>query len=249
MAIFLLVSVPLAFAAPATISNINSVSSNPRLAASGNNVYAIWQAGIKGGILTAVSSNNGATWTMPFGLASSNSGDPHLAASGANVYATWSQLYLHQERVIMFSASHDNGASWRSVMDLSLATAKSYSSRLVASGNDVFVTWIESTPSGGDVMFVASRNAGISWSSPIDISHAAGLAKDEVIVTQQGAIYLAWEDNTTGISQIYISESLNEGGSFSSPRKPEQGWRNCGPADHRRDHRQQWEQCVRGLGR
>jgi hypothetical protein len=63
------------------------------LAASGNNIYAVWSGNQSGNweITFRASSDNGKTFGEKMNLSNdtSDSTDPQIAASGSNVYVTW----------------------------------------------------------------------------------------------------------------------------------------------------------------
>jgi hypothetical protein len=81
------------FGIPINLSNNTGFSANPQIAASGNNVYVIWQDNTPGnnGIFVAVSNNNGVSFgtPIPLNINPGNSVNPQIAVSGSNVFVTW----------------------------------------------------------------------------------------------------------------------------------------------------------------
>src|SRR5439155_20485533 len=78
----------------ATQLTTSSTTLHPQVAASGNNVYVLWEDDSRGGTAVATvaaSYNNGASFNNPITLSSTTgfSQFPQLAISGANVYVTW----------------------------------------------------------------------------------------------------------------------------------------------------------------
>ncbi len=81
------------------LSNNNGNSTNPQIAASGNNVYVVWadnsgSADGNGDVLFSSSTDNGTSFDKPTNLSNNNgnSTNPQIAASGNNVYVLWSDI-------------------------------------------------------------------------------------------------------------------------------------------------------------
>jgi hypothetical protein len=89
------------FTSAENLSNNNGISFDPRVAASGSNVYVVWEdttttteAGAEGSsdIFLARSTNNGATFGRVQNLSNSpvESFDPHIAATRNKLFVLWS---------------------------------------------------------------------------------------------------------------------------------------------------------------
>src|SRR5829696_4936346 len=89
------------FTGAENLSNNNGISFDPRVAASGSNVYVVWEdttttteAGAEGSsdIFLARSTNNGATFGRVQNLSNSpvESFDPHIAATRNKLFVLWS---------------------------------------------------------------------------------------------------------------------------------------------------------------
>ena len=75
---------------------------------------------------------------------------------------------------IFFAASNNNGTSFGTPINLSNNTGGSFNPQIAASGNNVYVTWEDSTPGNIDIFFAASNNNGTSFSTPINLSNNTG---------------------------------------------------------------------------
>ena len=158
------------FGTPINLSNNTGGSSNPQIAASGNNVYVTWHddtpAGSNGDIFFASSNNNGVSFGTPINLSNNtgNSSNPQIAISGNNVYVTWFDD-TPGNRDIFFAVSNNNGTSFGTPINLSNNTGLSDRPQIAAIGNNVYVTWADDTPAGsnGDIFFAASNNNGTSF--------------------------------------------------------------------------------------
>ena len=100
-----------------SIGNASANSTNPEVAAAGNNVYVVWSDtnGTKGAdadIFFSSSSDNEEHLIEPINLSNSigNSTNPEVAASGNNVYVVWSDTNGAKggKEDIFFSSSSDN---------------------------------------------------------------------------------------------------------------------------------------------
>ncbi len=129
-----------------------------QVAATGNNVYVLWEDDSRAGIAVATlaaSYNNGASFNAPIALSSITgfSQFPQLAISGTNVYVTWSDSLLPTTDVY-FRSSADNGATFGSTLNLSANPGFSTGPVIAASGSKVYVAWQDDTSSGiDDILF------------------------------------------------------------------------------------------------
>lgn len=87
---------------------------------------------------------------------------------------------------------------------------------LVASGSNVYVTWVENVGVGGtsQVLFRASNDNGATWGPVLNVSTDAGPATLPKVVADGNNAYVVWRDNSTGVPLVYLRASSNEGASF-----------------------------------
>ena len=212
------------FDTPINLSNNTSPSSTPQIAASGNNVYVTWADGITIGpssnaeIFFRASTNNGTSFA-PFINLSNNSGNsqlPQIAAIGSNVYVTWEDRTPGNQE-IFFRASTNNGTSFGLFQNLSNNTALSRLPQIATSGNNVYVTWADGTPGNFDIFFAVSNNNGVSFGTPINLSNNTGSSFNQQIAASGNNVYVTWDDNTPGATDIFFAVSNNNGTSFGPP--------------------------------
>jgi Neuraminidase (sialidase) len=162
-----------------------------QIAASGSNVYVVW-FGVDevftgdSDIFFRRSTDNGATWKSIVPL--SNSGEafsPQLAVSGSSVYVAWQD---HDDEPssanseVYFRRSADNGATWKSIVDLSNNDGESGSPQIAASGSNLYIVWADNTPAGNlDSFFRRSTDNGATWKPVINLSKNAGSSEDQQI--------------------------------------------------------------------
>lgn len=118
------------------------ISSNALIAASGNNVYAVWvdnSTGLLGSydIFFARSTNGGGSFDRPVdisapirnnGSAYGASYSPQIAAAGSNVYVAWIEdVYApsqdRRDSHILFARSNDGGNTFQGPLDISGGTS------------------------------------------------------------------------------------------------------------------------------
>ncbi|TMI29238.1 hypothetical protein E6H29_11780 [Candidatus Bathyarchaeota archaeon] len=139
-----------------------STTLHPQVAATGNNVYILWEDDSRGGTAVATlaaSYNNGASFNTPFSLSSSVgfSQFPQLAISGTNVYVTWWDS-SSTNRDVFFRSSSDNAATFGGTVNVSTNLGRSSGPVIAASGSKVYVVWQEDTQSSqvDDILFRAN---------------------------------------------------------------------------------------------
>jgi hypothetical protein len=95
--------------------------------------------------------------------------DAPIASSGDNVYITWWTNKTGNNEV-MFRASTDNGATFGDKIKLSNSTVNSERAEIGTSGNNVFVTWWQTT-NGKDVpMLRVSTDNGKTFGPILNLS-------------------------------------------------------------------------------
>jgi hypothetical protein len=137
------------------------------IAASGNNVYVIWQDVLARGnseILFRRSIDDGGTFSSVVNLSNSvvQSIDPAIAASGNNVYVVWRESKTNPK--IRFRKSTDGGQTFSSAINLynNAGNENIFSPVLAAVGDNVYVILFES---GTGLLFRRSLNNGATFSS------------------------------------------------------------------------------------
>ena len=222
------------------LSNNPPESLTPRVKASGNNVYVIWNDDNdpKGqDVFYKRSTNNGASFGSTKDLSGDNSGGAgQIAISGKNVYVTWTS-----GADIFFKRSNNEGASFGSAKNLSINPGTSEVSRIGASGNNVYVIWSDDTgiPAGDcgatadncDVFFRASNNKGASFSGTINLSDNPEASYATNVLPSGNSVYVLWDDATPGNFDIFFRASDNKGASFDDAINVSENSGDSGPPD------------------
>ena len=217
-----------------TLSNSNISSQGPRLAASGNNVYAVWEESRDGinVIIFAKSSDRGNTFSKPVNLTSGigvDSETPSICAFGNNVYVVWtdnSRGYFN----IFFIKSTDGGNTFSKPLNLSNDPGLSYLPRIATDGkNSVYVVWTDNSPGNYNILFRKSGDGGASFDKPIILDDLKGVSNFPSIIASGNNVYVVWShknntdfdpsntENQTQTYDVFLTKSLDRGNSFSKP--------------------------------
>jgi hypothetical protein len=199
-------------------------STDPKVAASGSNVYVIWKqanaAGTSFDVFFRKSQDNGATWGSKVNL--STTGDlpslstPELAISGTNVYVVWVDTNPGNSD-ILFRRSTDNGATWKTKVNLSSNPGPSDDPKTAASGSNVYVAWRQSDSSSStDAFFRRSTDNGATWKSRTNLSNSGVVFGEPALAVSGPRVYLAWLDSTEFEYVVKFKRSTNSGASLGS---------------------------------
>jgi len=215
------------FESTKNLSNNPPDSLSPKIKASGNNVYVVWDDESTLGVSTDVfykrSTNNGASFGSIKNLSgNNNAGAARIAISGKNVYVAWESVVGGSD--VFFKRSTDEGASFGSTKNLSNNPGQSEQSRIGASGDNVYVIWSDDTgvPTGDcdrtadncDVFFRASDNKGASFGGTINLSNNPQASYSSNVLSSGNSVYVLWADATPGNWDIFFRASNNKGASF-----------------------------------
>jgi hypothetical protein len=183
------------FDAPIILSSSAPTWSSSQIAAEGDNAYVVWPDSLEipqgnEDILFAGSRDRGATFEDPVNLSNSaaRSYFPRLDAFGNSVYVVWHEDVGGDED-ILFRGSSNRGVSFEGVVNLSDNDEVSEYPRISASGNYVYVAWLQGD---GHPLLRSSTESGRSFGDAIRISdHLAGAAS---IVGHGSNVYTAFVD-------------------------------------------------------
>lgn len=195
----------------------------PWVAVFGKDVYTVWEANstksksIGYQAIGRDSTNGGITWTGNITINQSimNDWQPQNAAFGNNSFTTFHSL---ANQGIYMTSAINSGANWSApVLVSKTGLTSAYAHIFTSDGDNIFVMWGQQVKSGSSTWnaYVSySRNAGTSWSSPIDISNNSGgvaAGNNDVTlfaVSSYGKnCYAAWTYTSGSASQIYFASS------------------------------------------
>ncbi len=198
------------------LSNDSTRSYDPRIVASGNNVYVVWQDDHKEkddlwarDVFFRASNDGGTTFGDVINLTADtrSSDDVNIAASGNNVYVTWNDNFA-----VFFRASSDSGASFRDPVMLSDKVGRldfQWQPKIVVSENNVYVLWTDER----DMFFRASDDSGLTFGDIIVLSSedtkSSGGKGAIDLAASGGYVYAVWNDFATEQWEILFRKGFN----------------------------------------
>src|SRR5690348_12319518 len=218
------------FSLPAKISADMLATGEPQTAVAQNgNVYFVWSdqasactaSGCNKDVFFSRSTDHGATFSAPLNLSNNgSSGNPVIAlnAQGA-INVIWSG-----GGHLFFTHSADAGATFSSPLNIAGVTnaslafsAAGYHPLVIDGAGNINVVWSDANTS--QIFFARSTNAGISFSTPLNISNYAsgGASSPTMALDAGGGIDVVWQGSVAGHNpyDLFFTRSTDAGASFS----------------------------------
>src|SRR2546427_6050763 len=204
------------------ISHTANDSTNPKIAASGSNIVAVWQElNANHQIYFAQSGNNGISFNAQQNLTSPliDSTLPQIATAGNNFYVIWIES-VSGNNVLFFSKSTNSGLSFSIPQNLTspaISISPAPTVAMSTSGTDVYVVWTKQVSGNNEIFFTRSTDNGNSFSSPNNISNTlAGDSINPQVAASGNNVYVTWQDDnhSPGTYQIFTITSSNNGAIF-----------------------------------
>jgi Neuraminidase (sialidase) len=198
---------------------------SPQIAVSGSNVFVVWHSG--GGECQSAneihfrrSTDNGATWHPAVNLSNNpgHSSAPLIAASGSNVYVVWTQLNPDETLSdIFFRRSTDNGATWKSKVNISNNVGDSLTPQVNFSGINVYVAWSDDLPTNNDIFVRRSADNGATWKVAKNLSNNPGPSLNPQIAASGSSAHVVWDQRNTGqtLSDVFFRRSTDNGATWN----------------------------------
>ena len=142
----------------------------PSVAASGENVYVVWEDFTwgPGKIVLMASHDSGYDWDPPIILTNDplNSIIPNIAISGSVIYVVWQYLvvypYYHYD--VLIKNSFDGGTTWSEESQLNDISMDSWNPSVALSGPDVHVVWCDFRDNNYEIYYKRNPSAGFPGS-------------------------------------------------------------------------------------
>jgi len=191
------------FSTAADLSQSSGVlSETPQIAASGSNVYAVWEEGNT--IVLKRSNDSGGSF--PFSTTTLSSGTasfPQIEATGNNVFATF-----QDGADVFLSSSTDSGSNFSSSNLSGLGSG--VTPQIAVSGSNTYVVWQDTN----DISFVKISNNGQNVGSVQDISGTSGTTSQKPQIAVSGTdVYVTWIEGT---SDIFFKRITSDGTDFTA---------------------------------
>jgi hypothetical protein len=210
---------------------LNRWQLTPSVAAYGlKNVYIAWMDGRNHSngtdIYLAYSTDGGNTFSenkrVNDGVGVVTQSEPAIAVDNSGtIYLAWTDNREGDDD-IYFAYSNDGGNTFsinKKVTDDGTDAAQSKPSIAVDNTGSIYVAWQDEREGGFDIYFASSIDDGNTFSENVNVNDnpGDGLQFDPVITADSsGNIYIAWRDYRDGNNDIYFTESIDSGNSFST---------------------------------
>ncbi len=203
------------------LSNSTSLSWNPRMVISGENVYITWnEYESNSDIFFLKSSDYGSNFAKPINLSNSNevSVDSAIQVAGNLVYVLW-QTNTTNNSDVFFVKSDNGGISFEEPRNLSNTSGDTRIVRdasFVAKDQSLYLVWYDNTLGNYDVFFSYTNDGGVSFSNPINLSNNERNAVFPQIALMDKNVYVIWQDSSLRNNEIFLRQSIDGGKSFGS---------------------------------
>jgi len=192
------------------LTNDPGDSLSPALAVSGANVYVVWKnmASGNGEVCFRKSTDTGATWQTVQRITNNagNSNDPTIAIDGPIVYLSWTD-YTPGNGEIYLEKSRDGGSTWQAAKRLTYNSGESFVPRIAVSGASVYLVWEDKTPGNYEIYFKKSADGGATWPPAQRLTKTTGYSGFPKIAVNTSSVFVVWNDETPGNSEIYLKYS------------------------------------------
>ena len=177
------------------------------------------------------SPDAGLTWPDPpvrFGVAGATAEHPDLVCDGGSAVLAWEDRRDGQgvNPNVYVAASPDGGATWSESVRVTadaLGAHSHLSPRLAAAGGKVHVAWYGDEFGAYDVFVASSADGGVTFGPPArlgsDAPGSAWSAHPVVAADGSGEVHVAWEDRRTGVVDVYVASSDDDGTAFGGDRR------------------------------
>jgi hypothetical protein len=135
-----------------------------------------------------------------------------VAASGSNRFVVWEDK-TPGNYDIFFKRSSNNGATWKTSVNLSMNPGDSRGAQVVVQGSNVYVVWLQANSGGDqhDVYFRRSADNGATWGPKVNIS-TDGNSRPDALAVSGSFVYILFSSDES----ILFRRSSNNGQSFGS---------------------------------
>ena len=213
-------------AKPIHISDKGGNSSYPQIAASGNNVYVAWVNNTKqgGNDIYFSKGENGTNFTKPDRISSKkgNSSNPQIAVFGDNVYVTWLENDIGKNVStnfrLFFRGSTTQGTDFNDDKIIDKKTGQiPLFPRVTASGNNVYVTWVDSTNQGrSQILFSKSSDKGTNFTEPERISDRKENSIYPQFANSGNNTYVVWTEHSPRNDNVIFAKGNST--TFTKPK-------------------------------
>ena len=153
-----------------------------------------------------------------------------VAASGDNVYVTWWTNKTTGKWDAFLAISTDNGKTFGDVIKLTNSTGRSFDTRIDASGDNVYVTWLNNKTGVNQIYFKASNDGGKTFSDEVMVNSklpgkgqvakpTPRIGHGTPVISSGDNVYMTWFEDVSGRgnkSEVFFKASNDDGKTFGN---------------------------------
>lgn len=199
------------WSADTRLTNTETASEIPCIAASGQRVFIAWEEETSGEgtyeIYHRGSADGGSTWGAATRLTwdDAESLAPCIAAFGNSVHVAWYDDRDGYEE-IYYIRSTDGGISWGAETRLTVTDNTSYRPSICTDGQNVHTTWVDDRDGNNEIYYKKSSDNGNSWQPEEKLTNNPAPSWRSSIALAGTAVHVVWEDTRDGNYEIYYKQ-------------------------------------------
>ncbi|HKV48532.1 MAG TPA: sialidase family protein [Candidatus Acidoferrales bacterium] len=229
------------FSSPLNIAGVTNASLafsaagyHPLVIDGAGNINVVWSDTNTSQIFFARSTNGGVSFSTPLNIsnyaAGASSPTMSLDASGGIDVVWQGSVAGHNPYDLFFTRSTDAGASFSVAKDVSNTPSGAFFDQIgVDPAGNIDIAWNSNCPSpsfcsvvSSDVFFSQSKDAGATFSAPVQITNTQGQAaipRVLLAIDSRGNVDLAWPQVAGGNNTAFFSRMNAGATAFSAPRQ------------------------------
>lgn len=204
------------------LTNYGGLKWYPSIAVSGNYVHIVWYDECNGDweVYYIRSTDYGATWEEKVRLTNQYDISAYcsVAASGPLVHVVWHD-WRDGNKEVYYKRSADNGITWGEDTRLTFADLDSRFAEIAASGQYVQIAWQDNRDGDYDLYTINSTDGGQSWGTEQRQTYESSSSEFVDLAVEGQNAYMVWQDNISGLYQIYCKTSQDYGTTWSVPER------------------------------
>jgi len=169
-------------------------------------------------LVAIVSFAAGPVFSTPVNLSNdaNQAQQPDIVNVKSHIFVAWTEA----SRGVLFRESSNGGSTW--VPATSSPALRISSSGGVAAyplisvnGTNVYVVWTQTVSSISQIFFAASKNSGVSFGTPVQLTSSSGGSDTPVVASWGKTVYIGYDNIST--SESYVMTSTNGGTTWTTP--------------------------------
>jgi len=206
------------------LSNNSGASEVAVIAASGQNVYVVWQDLTPGNyeIYFRRSTDGGATWHNAVRLTNNTgfSGYPQIAVYQDSLYVVWEddtpgnmEIYLRK--------STNRGSTWQAAKRLTNNSSGTIYPTISVDIENIYLAYADNGTGSYELYFKRSADYGATWLTAKRLTYNAIDSQNRgAYITTNGAnIYIVWMAYPSGNGEIYFRRSTDRGATWQNAKR------------------------------